>query len=45
VQLFYFLEITFFTAFTTAAASKPYFAINCSGVPDSPKVSLVATNS
>ena len=25
--------------------SIPYFSINCLGVPDSPKVSFVATNS
>ena len=37
--------ITFFEAVTIAAAFKLYFSINCAGVPDSPKVSFVPTNS
>ena len=41
----YFLPITFNTALQIALAFNPYFSINCSGVPDSPKVSWVATNS
>src|SRR5690606_38220684 len=41
----YFLFITVWAALTMASLFKPYFSINCSGVPDSPKVSLVATNS
>ena len=36
---------TFSEALTIASAFNPYFSINCSGVPLSPKVSLVATNS
>ncbi len=41
----YFRLITFSEAFIIALAFKPYFSINCSGVPDSPNVSCVATNS
>ena len=42
---YFFLAITFLAAFSTESAFKPYFSINCAGVPDSPKVSLVPTNS
>ncbi len=42
---YYFLFMTFSEAFIIASAFKPYFSISCSGVPDSPNVSSVATNS
>ena len=41
----YFLPITFSVAFTIAALFSPYLSMSCAGVPDSPKVSLVAINS
>jgi len=37
--------MTFKQELIIALESMPYFSINCFGVPDSPKVSFVATNS
>jgi hypothetical protein len=45
IKINYLRLTTFSQALTIALAFKPYLSINCSGVPDSPKVSLVATNS